>query len=167
MPAKLSLTTSTVDIKAAELGAQIRNCRKKLGVSVVAAAQTAGMSRVTWHRIEKGVTSVTAGAVLSALAVLGLDVYIAPSESGGQGYPSENNTAIDNAQFVPVRVVLAEYPQLKQLAWQVQGVDALSPQEVFAIYERNWRHMDLAALDEHERNLVAALRCIFGDASDV
>lgn len=53
---------------------------------------------------------------------------------------------------------LADYPQLKQLAWQVHGVDELTPAEALSIYERNWRHIDLAALQPHEQQLVEGLR---------
>ena len=37
-----------------DLGARIRARRKSLGVNATAAAESAGMSRVTLHRIEKG-----------------------------------------------------------------------------------------------------------------
>ena len=53
---------------------------------------------------------------------------------------------------------------MKQLAWQVQGVDALTPREALGIYERNWRHLDEAALLPHERQLIDALRLALGDA---
>ncbi len=53
---------------------------------------------------------------------------------------------------------LSDYPQLKQLAWQVHGVDELTPTEALSIYERNWRHIDVAALQPHEQQLVDALR---------
>ena len=49
------------------LGNAIRIQRKKLKVTVVTAAESAGLSRVTWHRIEKGEPSVSAGAYFSAL----------------------------------------------------------------------------------------------------
>ena len=45
--------------------------RKKLRAGVVVAAYAAGMSRVTWHRIEKAEPSVTMGAYVSALNVIG------------------------------------------------------------------------------------------------
>jgi hypothetical protein len=42
-------------------------------------------------------------------------------------------------------------------------MDDLTPQEAHGIYGRNWRHVDEAALLPHERNLIAALRLVFGD----
>lgn len=41
-------------------------------------------------------------------------------------------------------------PQLKRLAWQVHGAETLRPAEALDIYERNWRHVDKAALQAHE-----------------
>ena len=46
--------------------------------------------------------------------------------------------------------------------WQVHGVDELSPTEAFGLYERNWRHLDLAAMDLREQHLVEALHQVFG-----
>jgi DNA-binding XRE family transcriptional regulator len=40
----------------------IRVRRQLLGISTVVAAHAAGISRVTWHRIEKAEPSVTIGA---------------------------------------------------------------------------------------------------------
>jgi hypothetical protein len=77
--------------------------------------------------------------------------------------PSET-TADDKAGWLPARVRLADFPALKQLAWQVQGTDELTPREALGIYERNWRHVDEAALLPREQNLIDALRLAFGGA---
>ncbi len=58
----------------------------------------------------------------------------------------------------PARIRLADYPQLKQLAWQIQGTEELTPTEALDIYERNQRHLDAASLDPRERALIDALR---------
>lgn len=55
-----------------------------------------------------------------------------------------------------------DYPQLKQLAWQVLGTVELTPAEMLSIYERNWRHVDVQALAPRERHLVDALRMALG-----
>ena len=156
MPAKLSTLSEGVTNRAIDIGKQIRAQRKMLGVSATTAAEGAGMSRVTWYRIEKGVASITQGAFLSALAVLGLDVRI--NQSTTQTDNTDNNNGTES---VPVHIALNDYPQLKQLAWQVHGVDVLSPREALTIYERNWRHLDLETMEPHEHNLVDALRQIF------
>lgn len=164
MPAKLSAISEGVSTRAADIGKQIRAHRKALGVSATTAAEAAGMSRVTWYRIEKGATSVTFGACLSALTVLGLNLKIVQSSSHDNDYDSDSN----NAESIPVKISFADYPQLKQLAWQVHGVDTLSPREALTIYERNWRHLDLEKMEANERNLVTALRQVFtGETDDV
>jgi hypothetical protein len=57
---------------------------------------------------------------------------------------------------------LADYPQLKALAWQVQGADQLTPVEVHDIYERNARHINEAAMSVDEQALRQALQEAFG-----
>lgn len=158
MPAKPPETSKAAAEKLIELGKQIRAHRKSLRVSAVAAAESAGMSRVTLHRIERGEPSVTMGAYLNAMTALGMDLSInnrpaSPSNDENQGRQG----------WIPVRINLENYPQLKQLAWQVQGTTALKPAEALGIYERNWRHIDTSALEPQERKLIDALRLVFGD----
>lgn len=133
------------------LGAAIRTRRKALGVSAVVAAEAAGMSRVTLYRIEKGEASVTIGAYANAMSVLGLKLLIG----------TERDSAADETAGgvrIPSRVVLADYPQLRQLAWHIPGADEVSAREAWGIYERNWRHLDLDSLEPHERELLDALK---------
>ena len=132
------------------LGERLRARRKQLGISATAAAEAAGMSRVTLHRLERGEPSVTIGAWLGAAAVVGLALELHdPQQQAAR-------------PALPERIVLADHPQLRQLAWQLQGVETLTPQEAFALYERNWRHVDVAALHTSERELVRQLALAFG-----
>ena len=62
-------------------------------------------------------------------------------------------------------IKLADYPQLKALAWQVHGTDHLTPVEAFDIYERNARHMDMPSMDTQEQALWQALQQAFGKRS--
>lgn len=167
MPAKSPDLAPDLIGAAITLGSQIRARRKALGVSAVVAAESAGMSRVTWHRIEKGEPSVTMGAWLSAAATLGLMLQ-APFQL--QEKPAQYSLASQDDDvhegWLPARVRLDDYPQLKQLAWQIHGVDALTPVEALGIYERNWRHLDEEALQPHERQLIAALRLAFDKSAD-
>jgi transcriptional regulator with XRE-family HTH domain len=158
MPAKTPDIAIAAAEKLAVLGQQIRAHRKALGISATAAAEAAGMSRVTWHRIEKGEPSVTMGAYLNAMTALGLDFGIAQP-------PSKANGAADDGRqgWIPARIRLADYPQLKQLAWQVHGTDDLTPAEALSIYERNWRHVDVQKLNPRERDLIDALRVALGE----
>lgn len=109
------------------------------------------MSRVTLHRIEKGEPSVTMGAYLNAMTALGLQLAIQPTTPNPSASPS---TTFE----LPSLIQLAQYPQLQQLAWHVQGVSELTPREAWHIYERNARHLDMAALQPHEQELLIALR---------
>ncbi|MEX8519156.1 MAG: hypothetical protein AB3X44_11660 [Leptothrix sp. (in: b-proteobacteria)] len=62
----------------------------------------------------------------------------------------------------PDRIRLADFPQLRQLAWHIPGATELSPPEALNIYERHWRHLDLDRMDPHERELLDALRRTLG-----
>lgn len=158
MPAKPPETTIAAAEKLLEIGKRIRAHRKSLRVSAIAAAESAGMSRVTLHRIERGEPSVTMGAYLNAMSALGMDLSI--NIRSVSNLSAENQ---DKLGWIPVRINLENYPQLKQLAWQVQGTNELKPAEALSIYERNWRHIDISALEPQERNLIDALRLAFGD----
>ena len=159
MPSKPPEPLNIVRDKIAVLGDQIRIHRKAMRISATIAAEAAGMSRVTWYRIEKGELSVTMGAYLNAMAVLRLDFGIIEAEVAGQSDE-------DQAGLIPVRIALADYPQLKRLAWQLRGTETLSPVEALNIYERNWRHLDTEALEPKERQLIDALRKGLGEFSE-
>ncbi len=76
MPAKTPPTAHAAAESLIALGQQIRTYRKALRINATAAAEAAGMSRVTWHRIERGEPSVTMGAYVNALNALGLDLGV-------------------------------------------------------------------------------------------
>jgi transcriptional regulator with XRE-family HTH domain len=157
MPATHPYIGSNLTEKLKALGAQIRTQRKALRISASAASEAAGMSRVTLHRVEKGEPSVTMGAYLNAMTVLGLDFEIAwPHDPALEARADEKNG------WIPARIALKDYPQLKQLAWHVQGLDELSPEEALSIYESNWRHIDAQSISPHERQLIDALRLALG-----
>jgi transcriptional regulator with XRE-family HTH domain len=145
------------------LGEQLRARRKALKVSSTAAAEAAGMSRVTLHRIERGEPSVAGGAWASAMEVLGLRLLAHDTEDGDHADGPQRQT--DLKEWIPARVRLADYPQLKALAWQVHGTDVLSPQEALDIYERHARHLDAATMSSAEQGLLQALRTGLGGGS--
>lgn len=164
MPDKPLETNQQVLEKLAALGQQIRAHRKALKVSAVAAAESAGISRVTFHRIERGTPSVTMGAYLSAMTTLGMALSVASSPVSQANNEDQSGEVWQTWQgWIPARIKLDNYPQLKQLAWQVQGSNELKPAEALSIYERNWRHVDVSAMEPQERNLVDALRQAFED----
>ena len=161
MPARTPIIANTVADKLIALGKQIRAHRKALRISATTAAEAAGMSRVTLHRIENGEPSVTAGAYLNAMEALGMDYGIIKTAKLATG---ELN---DHQGWIPARIHLSDYPQLKQLAWQVHGIDELTPAEALSIYDRNWRHVDVQALEPRERQLVDALRIGLGERGGI
>ncbi|MCY4225902.1 MAG: helix-turn-helix domain-containing protein [Bacteroidetes bacterium] len=73
MKSPSSSTLPVVARKALKkLGADIRVARKKRRISTVSMAERAFLSRSTLSRIEKGDPTVSMGAYLSVLAILGL-----------------------------------------------------------------------------------------------
>ncbi|TFZ02180.1 XRE family transcriptional regulator [Ramlibacter henchirensis] len=150
MPATAPPLTHDPADQLARLGERLRLHRKRQGISATAAAESAGMSRVTLHRIERGEPSVTMGAWVSIATALGLQLDL------------RDPGASREAPALPDRIRLADYPQLQKLAWQLQGVEDVSPQEALSIYERNWRHVDGNTLTMKEIALVHALATALG-----
>lgn len=159
MPARTPIIATTVANKLTEMGKQIRAQRKAMRINATTAAEAAGMSRVTLHRIENGEPSVTMGAYLNAMAALNIDFGILQ--------PADQAPGTDHEGWIPTRIHLADYPQLKQLAWQVHGTDELTPAEALSIYDRNWRHVDVNALEPRERQLIDALRIGLGEPGEI
>jgi transcriptional regulator with XRE-family HTH domain len=135
--------------RLAALGAALRQARKAQKVSAVALAETAGLSRLTLHRIERGEPGVAMGHWFAVAAALGLEIGVLPPPRAA------------NADL-PRRIALADYPALRQLAWQTPGVAELDPEAALALYERNWRHVDAQALQPRERELIDRLTRAFG-----
>ena len=158
MPTRPPAIIDSTAKKLKSLGQQLRAHRKALRVSATTTAEAAGMSRVTLHRIERGEPAVTMGAYLNAMAALGLDFGILPPPSPVPAVGDDHRKG-----WIPARIRLSDYPQLKQLAWQIHGTDELTPVEALDIYERNGRHLDFAAMEPGERHLIEALRLAFGE----
>jgi transcriptional regulator with XRE-family HTH domain len=152
MPSQAPISPEQCKAQLHALGAQIRDRRKALRLSATVTAEAAGLSRVTLHRIEKGEPSVTMGAWCNAMAALGMGLQ---AQTGVQ---PQAVAAPDRAGWIPARVALADYPQLRALAWQVHGTDTLTPAEALGIYERNARHLDMEAMPAHEKALLEALQ---------
>jgi transcriptional regulator with XRE-family HTH domain len=148
MPAKAPPVGEVLAARLKALGERIRSHREQQKVSATLAAEAAGMSRVTLHRIERGEPSVTMGAYLSAIAALGLQLDLLDPQARKAPAPGTG---------LPASVRLADYPQLRRLAWQRHGVAELSPADALNLYERNWRHVDQGSLAPAERALVQTL----------
>ncbi len=157
MPSRSPKIASPVAERLVLMGQQIRSQRKALRINATTAAEAAGMSRVSLYRIEKGYPSVTMGAYLNAIFALGLDLkIIGPSDGAADANADERR------EMIPARIRLADYPQLRKLAWQVQGAEELTPIEALGIYERNWRFIDVQEVGPREQHLIDELRAVFG-----
>ncbi|MBU3590642.1 helix-turn-helix domain-containing protein [Polynucleobacter sp. 78F-HAINBA] len=131
-----------------DLGTKIASQRKALGVRAQSAARSAGISRVTLHRIEKGETSVSLGAYLQVCHALGLHLGILAAD---EGQPTN--------QLTPegTRIRIGDYSQLTALAWQLDVNTLITDEQARGIYERNKRFLDMQQIDSHERALMQRL----------
>lgn len=134
------------------LGQQIRSRRKELGVSAVVTAEASGLSRVTLHRIERGEPSVAMGSYMSVATALGLTIDVHTAKDGSEQQNREDQ------HMIPVRIKLADYPQLRTLAWHIPEATEVTPVEALAIYERNERHLEENKMNVREKQLLEALR---------
>nr|WP_035718666.1 helix-turn-helix transcriptional regulator [Gordonia shandongensis] len=156
MPARSPRVSDRTQRALRSLGGALRVRREELGVTAVVAAESAGMSRVTLHRIESGSASVTIGAYANAAAALGMQLTFTdamPDRSAEVG-PDAAQSA-DQSATEKVRV--GDYPQLRVICWQLDEDAELSHEEALHRYERGWRHVDRAAMTERERSFVQRL----------
>ncbi len=61
---------------------------------------------------------------------------------------------------LPEHIRLANYPHLQQLAWQLGPQATLTPAQLLALVERNYRHLDTRNLQPHELALLADLQAL-------
>ncbi len=160
MPSSAPLLMTAASQRLRSVGAAVRQRRKALGITAQTAAEAAGMSRVTLHRIESGEPSVTMGAYANAFAALGMHFEV----TANPGTPAKASLAEEKAR-PPDAIRVGDYPRLTELAWQLPASAEISPQEALQIYERNWRHlgqMDRSQWDPHEQELLASLIRVHG-----
>jgi transcriptional regulator with XRE-family HTH domain len=162
MPAFSTITDASLATRLQALGAQMRAQRKALRLSATVVAEAAGVSRVTLHRIEKGEPSVTIGGWCNALAALGMSLQAVNTVDPSQHAAQQQ----DRTGWIPVRVALADYPQLRMLAWQVHGTETLTPTEALDIYERNARHLNLQTMSAAEQSLLHGLQLALQRTAD-
>ena len=100
-----------------KIGLSLKTTRKSLGVSSIATAEAAGISRVTLHRVENGEPTVNVSAYVRVATVLDLDLAIqAKDQLCGQ-----TSKSLD----LPVRISL-RVSGLRQLAWHLPDAQSLS-----------------------------------------
>ncbi|MFW0795461.1 helix-turn-helix transcriptional regulator [Gordonia sp. CPCC 205515] len=153
MPARSPDTPSHAERALAEIGRVLRARRLALGVSATTTAESAGMSRVTLHRIEAGSPSVTIGAYLNAATALGLELTV-----GEAPRPAAAERASVPAPSATVQTVrIGDYQQLQAISWHLSPESSIPEVEALELYERNWRHIDQAAMTDDERRFVQHL----------
>ena len=148
----------------ADLGARLRLARRRRHRTAEDVAAEAGITRVTLRRAEAGEPGVTMANYLKVLTVLGLAqdlVFIARDDAIGRRLQDERLHRA-GASKPPKAIHLADYPMLSDLAWSTDADATLSPAEAFAVYERNWRHLDRASMGARERKLVDRLTATVG-----
>ena len=154
MEAKITLPADPcAGARAVALGQRLRAQRKQLRVSATAAAEAAGISRVTLHRIERGEPSVSMGGYLATAAALGLALDLRDPQAAAPDVAQRGA----EAAALPKRIELAAYPQLQALAWQLNRTGSVTPAEALSLYERNWRHVQTAAMPPKERAMLETL----------
>lgn len=145
----------------AALGDRLRLARRRRKMTAQQVAVEAGITRVTLRRVEAGEPGVQMGSYLRVLATLGLAqdlTLVARDDLLGrhlQDQQLNRHAAPKTARAMRIR--LADYPMLREVAWSTDQQADLTPQEAFALYERNWRHIDHEAMIRRERKLVERL----------
>ncbi|HNU12260.1 MAG TPA: helix-turn-helix domain-containing protein [Rubrivivax sp.] len=157
MPAQAPPIADALATRLRELGEGIRASRRRQKISAATAAEAAGMSRVTLHRIERGEPSVTMGAYLSAIDAVGLRWELRDPQARSAATRAGPSCAPPLLHPLPKRLRLADFPALRRLAWQRHDADEVTHAEALNLYERNWRHLDPATLEPAERALIQAL----------
>ncbi len=94
---------------------------------------------------------------LNAIAALGLGFEVVNPQDQRSGKLDGGEKRLLPSTVLRSTIRLTDCPQLQRLAWQRHGVAEVTPTEALALYERNWRHVDLSAMEPRERTLVDAL----------
>jgi DNA-binding XRE family transcriptional regulator len=150
-----------------QLGGKLREARIRLGWTQREFAHRIGVHETTLVRLEAGGMGVAAVVLARALDQLGglqslRELRLHPSPGAG---PTATGDAAPRRRAggarIPRRLNIENYPQLKQLAWNrtVKDIDA---EDALALYERNWRFIDLAALKDKEAKLIDGLKKKYG-----
>jgi hypothetical protein len=61
------------------------------------------------------------------------------------------------------QVIPAHYPELRLLCWHSDPAKPVTEEQAFGLYERNWRYIDHAHLNENEKALIKLLKDKFGN----
>jgi hypothetical protein len=125
---------------------------------------------VTVHRAERGEPAIATGTLIKIMGVLDLAgdfALLARDDRMGRLLQDSQlrprRTPAAAAARPPQRIRIDRYPQLQQIAWHLgPSTTELGPEEAFALYERNWRHVDCGAMDAKEAALLKQLTATIG-----
>ena len=170
MPAKPASLTKAQEQLLMELGERLRNARLRRKLTASAVAASARVSRVTVHRAERGEPAIASGTLIRIMGVLDLAgnfALLARDDKMGrllQDSQLRPRRTLASAATRPLqRIRVDRYPQLQQIAWHLgPSTTDLGPDEAFALYERNWRHVDRAAMCAKETALLKRLTATVG-----
>lgn len=73
MVRKKAMLTASENCKLKELGARIKRARLRRNMSVESLSEKAGIGESTFYAIERGASTVSIGAYVAVLIVLGID----------------------------------------------------------------------------------------------
>ena len=143
-----------------DLGERVRLARLRRRWTAQQVATEAGITRVTLHRLEAGAASTTLGTLVKVLGVLGLaQDLVLPARDDHVGHDiSDAQLPRRRTTALPQHITLDQLPELQQAAWHLadKGI-RLTPEEVFELYERNWRHIDRSRMGDTEARLLDRL----------
>jgi len=94
------------------------------------------------------------GAYLNVITALGLQLDVTDADLASCGGPAEADPATAKTAAT---VRIGDYPQLRQIAWQLSEDTEIAETEALQLYERNWRHVDHAAMQPREQEFVQQL----------
>jgi transcriptional regulator with XRE-family HTH domain len=149
----------------ADFGERLRLARLRRRLTAQQVAESAGITRVTLHRAEAGDAAVTMGTYLKVMAAFALDADVALLARDDEVAQSTQNVPLPTRRAgtsFPRRIRLAKYPQLRSIAWGLAEDAEVGPTEAFQLYERNWRHVEMAAMEPAEQALLAKLTATIG-----
>jgi len=170
MPAKPTPLPKAEEQLLAEFGERLRNARLRRKLTASAVAADAGVTRVTLHRAERGEPAITAGTLIKLMGALDLAsdfALLARDDKAGRliqdrQLPPRRTRAATGRP--PQRIRIDRYPQLQSIAWHLDpATTELAPEEAFALYERQWRHVDQAAMGPKEAALLKRLTATVGN----
>jgi transcriptional regulator with XRE-family HTH domain len=164
MPARPNLAENQRQ-QLAEFGERLRLARLRRRLTAQQVADSAGITRVTLHRAEAGDAAVTLGTYIKVMAAMALDTdvaLLARDDTAGHLVQDAQLPARRAGTTFPRRIRLAKYPQLRSIAWGLAEDAEVGPTEAFQLYERNWRHVEMAVMEPAEKALLAKLTATIG-----